>query len=111
MGKKLNVGETAGEIGKAENLLTKTSKNANYDAIEDMSKRTYKLELDTKNILNELNNLDQKILQEEARIEKEKLHFEKFQFLHHDKPMIKSAPLLNSEQDWYENNLTDSGRF
>lgn len=99
---------------KAE-VLNKTKNFKCQDSATDdllkISETTHNLETETKNLLNELSEIDEKIKKEQERITAEQVHFEKFKFLHHEKPIIKSAPVLDSEANWYENVCSDTQKM
>ena len=60
--------------------------------IEDYSKKLHELE-DQCNLLGkDIKSINEEIELEKQRVKTEKAHFDKFRFLHHDKPVYKAKP-------------------
>merc|ERR1712110_395478 len=65
--------------------------------IKEFSEKLHSMESVCLKVATDIKNLDAETDLEKDRVKKEKIHFDKFKFLHHDKPIYKAKPFnLNS---------------
>ena len=82
-------------IDHNEDKSTKTLNPSNSGStVEQNAKLTHQLEKEALLLATEIAETNKLIAAEKTRVTDEKAHFDKFNFLHHEKPLVKAKPTL-----------------
>lgn len=76
--------------------------------VEQNAKMTHELEKEALLLATEITETNKQIAQEKVRVTDEKAHFDKFKFLHHEKPLVRAKPTLEPRN---EHLITDVERM
>jgi len=80
--------------GEISSAVDGTGSKCPAENLEDLAKHAHQLELDALVVVQKISDINEEISIEKNRVREEKVHFDKYKFLHHDKPIFKARSNL-----------------